>query len=110
MSTITPAPYLPGVGRAERLTPLAHSLVTDHDSASGQQRGNVAQAQIEPVPQPDDLAEGVRGEDDSVARLAEVDVSSRVSAKMLFHRCLQPSDLCVESGDDAYHRAIVVRM
>ena len=48
-----------------------------------------------------ELAEGARGEDDSVARLAEVNVSSRVTAKMLSHHALQGGDLCVESGDDA---------
>ncbi len=53
-------PDLFRVVRAERLAPLPHSLVTDHDPAPGQKRWNVVQAQVEPVPQPDDLTDNDR--------------------------------------------------
>jgi hypothetical protein len=38
------------------------------------------------------LAEDAGGQDDSETRLAEVDISGRVTAKMLGHHLLQPRD------------------
>src|ERR1019366_3277242 len=48
-----------------------------------------------------ELAEGAGRQDHAETRLAEVDVSGRVTAKMPGHPLLQPCDLLVESRDDA---------
>jgi len=48
-----------------------------------------------------ELAEGAGSQDYSEARLAEVGVSGRVTAKMLCHHLLQLGDLLVQCGDDA---------
>ena len=47
-----------------------------------------------------ELAEGARGQDHSETRLAEVDLSGRVTTKMFGHRRLQCCDLLVEGGDE----------
>ncbi len=56
----SPAPNLFRIIGTERLTPCTYRLVTDHDPAPGHQSRNVAQAQVEPVPQPDDLTDNDR--------------------------------------------------
>jgi len=78
----TPPADLLGVGRTERVAPVLHGLMAEHDPAGRHQIRDVAQAQVEPEPQPHDLPDDDRRE--------PVPVEAPVTARAHIHRRRSP--------------------